>query len=57
MDINFELYKTFFYVVETGSFSGAALILFVSQSAVSQSIKTLKLTKKQTSNLRSAFFM
>lgn len=42
MDINFELYKTFFYVVETGSFSGAALILFVSQSAVSQSIKTLE---------------
>lgn len=42
MDINFELYKTFFYVVETGSFSGAAQILYVSQSAVSQSVKTLE---------------
>lgn len=42
MDINFELYKTFFYVTETGSFSSAAAILFVSQSAVSQSIKTLE---------------
>ena len=34
MDINFELYKTFFYVVETGSFSGAALILYVTLTHV-----------------------
>ena len=64
MDINFELYKTFFYVVETGSFSGAALILYVSQSAVSQSIKTLEqrigyplFIRSTKMNTRCMFFM
>ncbi len=42
MDINFELYKNFYYVTETNSFSEAAALLFVSQSAVSQSIKSLE---------------
>lgn len=42
MDINFELYKIFYFVTEAGSFSDAAALLFVSQSAVSQSIKSLE---------------
>lgn len=42
MDINFELYKTFYLVAKSGSFSAAAKKLFVSQSAVSQSIKNLE---------------
>ena len=41
-DINFELYKVFYYVATTLSFSEAAGKLFISQSAVSQSIKTLE---------------
>lgn len=41
-DISFELYKVFYLVATTGSFSAAAKELFVSQSAVSQSIKTLE---------------
>lgn len=41
-DINYELYKVFYEVARQGSFSGAARVLFVSQSAVSQSIKTLE---------------
>lgn len=42
MDINFELYKVFFYVASSLSFSEASKRLFISQSAVSQSIKTLE---------------
>lgn len=42
MDVNFELYKTFYLVAKSGSFSAAAKKLFVSQSAVSQSIKNLE---------------
>lgn len=42
MDINFELYKVFFIVAKSGSFSAAARKLFISQSAVSQSIKSLE---------------
>ena len=42
MDINFELYKVFYTVAISGSFSAAAKELFISQSAVSQSIKNLE---------------
>ena len=39
MDINYELYKVFYYVATSLSFSEASKKLFISQSAVSQSIK------------------
>lgn len=39
MDINYELYKVFYYVASTLSFSEASKQLFISQSAVSQSIE------------------
>lgn len=42
MDVNLELYKVFYYVATTLSFSEASRQLFISQSAVSQSIKTLE---------------
>ena len=42
MDINYELYKVFYYVASSLSFSDASKKLFISQSAVSQSIKTLR---------------
>jgi DNA-binding transcriptional LysR family regulator len=42
MDVNFELYKVFHTVAKTGSFSAAARELYISQSAVSQSIKNLE---------------
>lgn len=42
MDINYELYKVFFHVASSLSFSEASKKLFISQSAVSQSIKTLE---------------
>ena len=42
MDINYELYKVFYHVASTLSFSEASKQLFISQSAVSQSIKTLE---------------
>ncbi|WP_027339627.1 LysR family transcriptional regulator [Halonatronum saccharophilum] len=42
MNINYELYKTFYYVAQNLSFSQAAKDLFISQSAVSQSIKSLE---------------
>lgn len=42
MDINYELYKVFYYVASSLSFSEASKQLFISQSAVSQSIKTLE---------------
>lgn len=41
-DINYELYKVFHAVSKLGSFSAAANSLYVSQSAVSQSIKSLE---------------
>jgi len=42
MDINFELYKVFYHVAKSLSFSEASNRLYISQSAVSQSIKTLE---------------
>ena len=42
MDINYELYKVFYPVAVTLSFSEASKQLFISQSAVSQSIKVLE---------------
>jgi len=42
MNINFELYKVFYYVASTLSFSEASEKLFITQSAVSQSIKLLE---------------
>ena len=42
MDINFELYKIFYYSALKKSFSQAAATLYISQSAVSQSIKNLE---------------
>jgi len=42
MDINFELYKVFYFVAYKKSFSAAANKLFISQSAVSQSIRQLE---------------
>ncbi len=42
MDVNFELYKVFYFAAKTLNFSKAAEMLFVSQSAVSQSIKLLE---------------
>lgn len=42
MDINHELYKVFYHVAKTLSFSEASKELFISQSAVSQSIKVLE---------------
>ena len=42
MDVNFELYKVFYYVAKHLSFSAAASELFISQSAVSQSIRLLE---------------
>ena len=42
MDISFELYKVFYYVATTLSFSQASRQLYISQSAVSQSVKSLE---------------
>ena len=53
MDINYELYKVFYYVANTLSFSEASKQLFISQSAVSQSIKALEKAIGQTLFLRS----
>ncbi|HKL79713.1 MAG TPA: LysR family transcriptional regulator [Mobilitalea sp.] len=53
MDINYELYKVFFNVAKSLSFSEAAEALFISQSAVSQSIKTLEKRLNQTLFIRS----
>ncbi len=58
MDINFELYKVFYFAAKTLNFSKAAEKLYVSQSAVSQSIKLLekklntKLFFRHTKNMR-----
>ena len=53
MDINLELYKVFYYVATTLSFSEASRELFISQSAVSQSIKTLEKKLNHTLFIRS----
>lgn len=42
MDINLELYKVFYYVVRSGSISKASQELYISQPAVSQSIRQLE---------------
>ncbi|WZL73925.1 LysR family transcriptional regulator [Clostridiaceae bacterium 35-E11] len=42
MNVNFELYKIFYFVGKNLSFSQAAEQLYVSQSAISQSIKLLE---------------
>lgn len=42
MDINFELYKVFYFVASRKSFSAAARKLYISQSAVSQAIRQLE---------------
>lgn len=52
-DINIELYKVFYYVATTLSFSEASKSLFISQSAVSQSIKTLEKKLEQKLFVRS----
>ena len=53
MDINYELYKVFYHVAVTLSFSEASKQLFISQSAVSQSIKVLEKKLNQTLFIRS----
>lgn len=53
MDINYELYKVFYYVATTLSFSEASKLLFISQSAVSQSIKALEKKLDQVLFIRS----
>ena len=53
MDISLELYKVFYYVATTLSFSEASRQLFISQSAVSQSIKTLEKRLNHTLFIRS----
>lgn len=53
MDINYELYKVFYNVAKSLSFSDAAEALFISQSAVSQSIKSLEKRLNQQLFIRS----
>ena len=53
MDINYELYKVFYHVANTLSFSEASKPLFISQSAVSQSIKVLEKKLNQPLFIRS----
>ena len=53
MDINYELYKVFYYVAKTLSFSEASKQLYISQSAVSQSIKSLETKLNQHLFVRS----
>jgi DNA-binding transcriptional LysR family regulator len=42
MDINFELYKIFYYAAKAENFSIAAQRLYITQSAVSQAVKNLE---------------
>lgn len=42
MDINIELYRTFYYIAKEGTITKAAERLFISQSAVTQSLKKLE---------------
>ena len=53
MDINYELYKVFYYVATTLRFSEASKKLFISQSAVSQSVKALEKKLDQPLFIRS----
>ncbi|MCR5468533.1 MAG: LysR family transcriptional regulator [Lachnospiraceae bacterium] len=53
MDINYELYKVFYHVATTLSFSEASRRLFISQSAVSQSIRSLEKKLNQQLFIRS----
>ena len=53
MDINYELYKVFYYVATTLSFSEASKKLYISQSAVSPSIQALEGKLSQTLFIRS----
>ena len=53
MDINYELYKVFYHVAKTLSFSEASKELYISQSTVSQSIKTLEKRLNQVLFIRS----
>jgi DNA-binding transcriptional LysR family regulator len=53
MDINYEHYKVFFNVASSLSFSEASKKLFISQSAVSQSIKALEKKLGQALFIRS----
>lgn len=53
MDINYELYKVFYHVATTLSFSEASRRLFISQSAVSQSIRSLEKKLNQKLFIRS----
>lgn len=53
MDINYELYKVFYHVASTMSFSEASKLLFISQSAVSQSVKLLEKKLNQPLFIRS----
>ena len=53
MDINYELYKVFYYVASSLSFSEASKQLYISQSAVSQSIKALEKKLDQVLFIRS----
>lgn len=53
MDINYELYKVFYHVAVSLSFSEASRQLFISQSAVSQSIKVLEKKLNQSLFIRS----
>ncbi|MBQ6104878.1 MAG: LysR family transcriptional regulator [Lachnospiraceae bacterium] len=52
MDINYELYKVFYHVAKSLSFSEAAAGLYISQSAVSQSVKLLEKRLGQTLFIR-----
>ena len=53
MDINYELYKVFYHVAISLSFSEASRKLYISQSAVSQSIKVLEKKLNQALFIRS----
>lgn len=53
MDINYELYKVFYHVAMSLSFSEASKKLYISQSAVSQSIKVLEKKLNQPLFIRS----
>lgn len=53
MDVNYELYKVFYYVASLLSFSEAAKKLYISQSAVSQSVKLLEKKLGRTLFVRS----
>lgn len=53
MDINYELYKVFYHVAISLSFSEASKKLYISQSAVSQSIKVLEKKLNQPLFIRS----